>query len=272
MMMVIGQSQMGGINTPPKNKIPKTIIQTMTKGNLPEQLRENCLSWQKYNPEYNYKFFDGDDRISYLKLYTDQDTIKAYFSLSQNAFKADLFRSCYLYNEGGVYSDIDFRCSSSLNNIICPSDQIVTGIRNNQINQGIIITVPKSPILYHLIQTGIKRIFSNKPLLGTKYWGVKDVGYFGPVAMCWSWGVFHRKFYELKDLDMVYQHRAWTKNHDVRSTQIWQYGRYNFRNINFNVYKEDLFSLICSDEYSKGQYKKDLNSMDLTHWSTNLNK
>lgn len=270
--MVIGRKQKGGTNTNPRNKIPKKIVQTMTVGNLPEDLRENCLSWQRHNPEYKYSFFDGDDRISYLKLYTDQDTLKAYFKLSHNSFKADLFRACYLYNEGGVYADIDHRCCNSLSNIIHPNDQIVAGVRTNQINQGMIITVPKSPILYHLIQTGIKRVFFNTPLLGLKYWGVKDVGYFGPVAMCWSWGLFHRKFNDLKDLDMVYQNRAWRREHDERSTQIWQYGRYHFRNVNFNVYKEDLFSLMCSKEYSKGDYKRDLDSMGLTHWSPKSDK
>ena len=57
------------------------------------------------NPEYEYEFFEDADCRKFIEDNFDKSILEAYDTLIPNAFKADLFRYCYLYKNGGVYTD-----------------------------------------------------------------------------------------------------------------------------------------------------------------------
>jgi hypothetical protein len=80
-------------------KIPKTIIQTHDFIN--DNLEKTIKSIKNHTPEYDYVFFNEDDRQEYIKNNFDEIVLKAYDKLIPKAFKADLFRYCYIYKEGG---------------------------------------------------------------------------------------------------------------------------------------------------------------------------
>ena len=114
------------------NKIPKVIIQTFETNYLPKRMiKKGCKSWIELNPTYTYKFFDADDRKKFIKDNFDENVLKAYYKLNHGALKSDLFRYCYLYIHGGVYSDIDQVCIKSLDTFIKPDDDFITGLRSS---------------------------------------------------------------------------------------------------------------------------------------------
>ena len=98
--------------------IPKKIFQTFETTLLPEGMSKACLSWKIKNPEWEYYFFDKKDRVEFIKKHFSDDVLEAYLSLIPGAFKADVWRYCVLYIEGGVYIDADTICELPLNDWI----------------------------------------------------------------------------------------------------------------------------------------------------------
>jgi len=84
--------------------IPKIIHYCwFGRGEMP-QLAEECIaSWHKYMPDWEYKLWNEDNfdvnQIPYVK--------EAY-EAKKYAFVSDYVRLWALYNEGGLYMDVDF--------------------------------------------------------------------------------------------------------------------------------------------------------------------
>lgn len=100
-----------------KQKIPKIIIQTYHTFDEQTSISKNKLM-ENNNNNYEYKFFNNDDCLNFIKDNFDKQVLNAYNSLLPPAFKADLFRYCYLYVNGGIYCDIDLKCENSLDDLI----------------------------------------------------------------------------------------------------------------------------------------------------------
>jgi len=107
--------------------IPKTIMQTCaSKDKLTPQMVNAMRTWRDKNPGWDYELFDNNECVEFIKKYFNNDTLKAFNNLIPGAFKADLFRYCYLYIKGGVYSDIDNICLVPLNSFLRDDDTFVS--------------------------------------------------------------------------------------------------------------------------------------------------
>ncbi|KAH7018302.1 uncharacterized protein B0I36DRAFT_368331 [Microdochium trichocladiopsis] len=74
----------------------------------PEELKETP-SWLALNPDYSYKLvgLSGADEVL-SRYYSDRSEIASTFhKLRNTGIKSDLLRYMLLFNEGGVYTDID---------------------------------------------------------------------------------------------------------------------------------------------------------------------
>ncbi len=105
--------------------IPKKIYQTFETHDLPHGMSKACLSWQTKNPDYEYTFFDKHDRVKFIKEHFGPEVLTSYHSLVPGAFKADLFRLCVLYVQGGVYIDADTICETPLDDLIEATDNFI---------------------------------------------------------------------------------------------------------------------------------------------------
>ena len=47
--------------------IPKKIFQTFETTQLPEGMSKACLSWKIKNSDWEYYFFDKNDRVEFIK-------------------------------------------------------------------------------------------------------------------------------------------------------------------------------------------------------------
>lgn len=93
-----------------KAVIPLHIYQTWHTKRLPTKMKECVERLQQENPEFSHHLFDEEDCRKYIATHFDKDVAYAYDQLVPAAFKADLWRYCVLYKDGGIYMDIKLQC------------------------------------------------------------------------------------------------------------------------------------------------------------------
>jgi|GEM_PF-1658550 len=127
-------------------KIPKIIWQTINTNRVPDYIKSYADSWIGLNPEYEYRFFDDNDIITFIS--TDfPDYLDGYKRLKYGASKADLWRYLIIYKFGGVYADMDCKCLTPLRKWIDPKASFVTQLGiNKDICQWLIMSVPQNPV------------------------------------------------------------------------------------------------------------------------------
>lgn len=134
----------------------KLLVQTYhDKSKIPNKVYKNI---KKYAPEYKHIIYDDKDCIKFLNKYYGKKVSDRFKNLANGAHKADLFRYCWLYKNGGVYLDIKIILVKPLKDIFTEPKYLYTcnasgrpTFATRSIFQGIISTPPKHPIFKTLI-------------------------------------------------------------------------------------------------------------------------
>ena len=156
--------------------IPKTIIQTYVHNNYHNIMHYNAVqSFLEMNPEYKYVFFNNEDCIQFISENFDKDVLYAYNHLIPNAYKADLFRYCYIYIKGGCYFDNKYIPRKSLKNLIKENDKNVYCLDRfpNLMFNSVLISIPKAIYFKNIID----RIVNN---VQNKFYGESSLHPTGP--------------------------------------------------------------------------------------------
>jgi hypothetical protein len=90
--------------------IPLNIYLTWGTKELPIKMQENVDRMKKVNPEFNIQLFDDCDCREFIKNNFSENILTAFDTLKPGAYKADLWRLCILYINGGIYIDIKLNC------------------------------------------------------------------------------------------------------------------------------------------------------------------
>ena len=146
--------------------IPKRIIQTWIRKDISTNLQKFVNSWKEYNPNYEYTLYDNDESLQFIQKNFNNIVVESYNNLHSGAFKADLFRLCELYINGGFYCDIDTLCISKIDNILCDNLSFSIPIDLNiQKSEGehnlfnsFILSTPRNPILLQAIHKIVENI------------------------------------------------------------------------------------------------------------------
>lgn len=85
---------------------PKIIHQTWKNNDIPQHWQESFKEWQRLHPTWYYHYTTDIDNRLYVVEYFPQ-YLETYDKLPYNIQRADMIRYMYLYNMGGVYSDLD---------------------------------------------------------------------------------------------------------------------------------------------------------------------
>jgi hypothetical protein len=96
-------------SAPPLNqKIPNTVYQTWKKPALPLRHAREVARFRKMNRDYSFCFFDDVQMAEYMNQhFCGQPILRVFQDLMIPASKADIWRYCILFREGGIYCDID---------------------------------------------------------------------------------------------------------------------------------------------------------------------
>ena len=139
-----------------KNNYKNTLIQTYKDFSLvPEKVHINR---KKYLPNYEYIFFDDKGCEEFINKNYGEDFLSVYKKTEAPAHKADFFRYCYLYINGGLYCDIKTIFTKPVNKIFTQKDKTYSVLSSNPytIYQGIIYTYPRNPLFLVLINNFLK--------------------------------------------------------------------------------------------------------------------
>lgn len=154
--------------------IPKLIHQTTTsRRTLTEPFIANLDHLQKLHPGWTVAFYDGADRLDFIRKHFDKEMVRTYLSINPQygPARADLFRYLLLYQCGGVYLDIKSSATICLDGVLQKDDQYLLSHWDNapgrpfegwglhaetpypgELQQWHIIAAPRHPFLERVIR------------------------------------------------------------------------------------------------------------------------
>jgi mannosyltransferase OCH1-like enzyme len=173
-----------------KPVIPLTICQVWhDKSDIPKSVEESIHLIQEQNPEFKHYLFEEKDWEKFIKENYSKRILHAYHSVVPYAIKADLFRYCYLYKNGGIYLDSKYYCINGFKLILLTDKEyfckdIETSLHG--IYNAFIVCKPKNKILFKAINECVKNI-ENK--------------YYGNSGLCPTGPLLLKKFFTRKQIN-----------------------------------------------------------------------
>lgn len=130
---------------------PMIIMQTYKdKKMIPPQVYDNIKT---HASNYKHIVYDDEECIEFLEQNYNNLVVEKFKTLKSGAHKADLFRYCWLYKNGGIWLDIKTILIKDLDDIFTDTNLLysVKSKVRNSVYQGIISTPPNNPIFKDLI-------------------------------------------------------------------------------------------------------------------------
>lgn len=168
------------------HKIPFILYKTgeVSKENLPDQIKELFIKIKKENIGIEIKYFGDSDRVHFIKSHFNDDVLRAYLNLKPGAYRADLFRYCILYVNGGIYGDLTQSYLVPLKEIVDFNKDSLVLVRDYlndaQTTNGIFNAFIASHKGNKTIKTAIDKIVENVQL---KNYGISSLDITGPYLL-----------------------------------------------------------------------------------------
>lgn len=139
-------------------KIPRIVWQTnfTDKCTLPVWL--NYQMNRKMAAGYEFRYLSTEARDTYMKEHADARTYRAYTRLTDGAAQADLWRIVQLYNEGGIYLDIDACLINPLWKLLEGREQLWIAAHGYRATNFFLATVPGNPVFREYLESVLDRI------------------------------------------------------------------------------------------------------------------
>ncbi|WP_120500469.1 glycosyltransferase family 32 protein [Roseovarius sp. EL26] len=140
--------------------IPFIIHQTFETNDVTENMYNAAARWIDGNPDFEYRFYDKDDRRALIEAHFGSEQLAAYDKIRHGAFKADYWRYCALYLHGGVYADVDMYAQTPLLDLIEPEDHFIAAREptlRHAVANGFICVTPKHPFIKAAMERATKR-------------------------------------------------------------------------------------------------------------------
>ena len=198
--------------------------------------------WKDLNPDYIIDFSFDNDCIDFLTSDFGKEIADLFKSIEKGMYKADLWRICKLYVNGGVYADIDLVPHVSIDEFTKDGHTFYSCKCQNGIFQAFIVTTPKNPLLFNFIMSFVK----NKPYTYLN----------GPtfdMFKCLQYNILEKPIISGKvyNIPIVKTHINFGKS----DTNVKKINLYNFQNADnstINISKHstpDKFSFAIEDNY-----------------------
>ncbi len=99
-------------------KIPKIIWQTheWEYDDLPDNFKKASMTWRNLNPGWDYRYSSASKRAEQIEAFSPE--LYNFYPFMDKVTQADVWRYVIVYENGGVYSDMDAMCSTSLDDVI----------------------------------------------------------------------------------------------------------------------------------------------------------
>ena len=139
--------------------IPLQIFQTWHCKNVPLKMANAINKIRKNNPRFKYFLFDDNDCREFIKNNFDSKVLNAYDRLIPGAYKADLWRYCILYKNGGYYLDIKYEPFNNIKFIyFSEKEHLVYDINNYDIYNAFMVCLPGNELLMKAINKIVENV------------------------------------------------------------------------------------------------------------------
>ena len=148
-------------------KIPRIILQTHKNDTFTDNLALNAIqTYIDCNPSYKYIFYDDVECREFIKKNFNNEYLYYYDLIFPGAFKADFFRYCYLYINGGFYFDCKSILLTSLDDLINEDDELILCQDYHKLGlyNAVMMTTPKNKLFLNLINKIIYKIKNFKEI------------------------------------------------------------------------------------------------------------
>ena len=98
--------------------ISKKIYQTWKTQNLPQKIMKLHRNFRSLNTHYDHILYTDEQMNDYMSSNADKELADIYWKMNHIVARADIWRYTILYNEGGIYLDIDSLITGSLDDLI----------------------------------------------------------------------------------------------------------------------------------------------------------
>ena len=105
--------------------ISKTIYQTWSTQTLPDKLEKLHNKMRLKNSSYEHIIYTDSQMNDYINANADKDIKDTYWKMKHIVARADIWRYMILFNNGGVYLDIDSQINNSLDDLIQDNDRAI---------------------------------------------------------------------------------------------------------------------------------------------------
>jgi hypothetical protein len=143
-------------------QIPRHVWLTWHTKDLPPKMQQNVDKLIAGNPELTFHIYDDVECRKFIETHFEAAVVKAYDALIPTAYKADLWRYCVLYVNGGIYMDIKMECLNGFKLVeLCDGPHFVKDRLGDDILNGLIVAEPQNPIFRQCIDGIIHNIKTN---------------------------------------------------------------------------------------------------------------
>ncbi len=250
-----------------ETNIPLNLYQTWSTLNLPPKMKENVEQLKIDNPEFTYYLYDDNMCREFIKTHFNKDVLYTFDKLIPGAYKADLFRYCILYINGGIYLDIKYKCVNKFKLIYLTDNEyyVRDRLRNDNygIYQALLICYPYNNILLKCIHNIINNVKNNYyisdssgdlmvtgPFLMSKYFTKDEINNF---KLNISIKDNNINYNSISILESYKEYRNEQKNSSSKHYSklyneilIYNYYNYNSKNYTIKTLKYDIISKSCN--------------------------
>ena len=154
-------------------RIPRIIHQTyfedITKETFPQLVRLQN-TWKASG--WEYRFYSDDTARDYIRSHYPERFVSVFDTLLPGAYKADFFRYLVLFQDGGIYADIDVMLDANLDSFLTPDLAFFAPIDSVGVYadetfclwNGLIGSAPAHPILANVIERMVNLVSSRADL------------------------------------------------------------------------------------------------------------
>jgi mannosyltransferase OCH1-like enzyme len=263
-------------------KIPLNIYQTWISKYLERHMRKASEKIKKNNPEFKYYLFDDRDCRKFISDHFSHEILYTYDNIIPGAYKADLWRYCVLYINGGIYIDIkyepidDFKFIDLINKEYYVKDRNGLWINDKiGIYNAFMICYPKNEILLKCINQivvntknnfyGHNALYPTGPgLLGLFFDINHKFDFF--FSDCGNYILYQQGDEKIKVLKMYdnYRHEQSKYQYRTHYTILWEQKKIYFTNIlnsnkpfDLSLYKSEIPLIVYQVNYCNKKINKD---------------
>jgi|688.fasta_scaffold59587_5 mannosyltransferase OCH1-like enzyme len=177
--------------------IPLNIYQTWHTKKLPEKMFKTIKLIKNLNPRFKYQLFDDNDCREFIKNNFESDVLHSFDSLIPGAYKADLWRYCVLYKNGGIYLDIKYKPLNNFRFITMTEkehfvlDSDATGVYN-----ALMVCKPGNEVLLKAINQIVKNVRN-------KYYGTNFLEPTGPKLLQTFFSSEEKNNFDMKHYEIL---------------------------------------------------------------------